>query len=45
MAEATLPVLVDIIAPMLPPPAPPPYGWIALGLGIALLVTLIVARV
>jgi len=23
--------LADIIAPITPPPAPPPYGWIALG--------------
>ena len=45
MAETALPALVDIIAPLAPPPAPPPYGWIAFGLGIALLVTLIVARV
>ena len=36
--------LTDIIAPLVPPPAPPPYGWIALGVGLALLVILIVAR-
>lgn len=31
--------LLDIVAPLAPPPAPPPYGWIALG--IAALVLLI----
>lgn len=40
MAEP-LPELVDIIAPWVPPPAPPPYGWIALGVGIALLLALV----
>ena len=42
MAESKLPELVDIIAPWVPPPAPPPYGWIALGVGIALLVAFVV---
>ena len=40
MAESAPSELVDIIAPWMPPPAPPPYGWIALGVGIALLVVL-----
>lgn len=31
-------VLVDIVAPQMPPPAPPPYAWIALGVLCALLV-------
>lgn len=31
-------VLLDIVAPLAPPPAPPPYGWIALGVLCALLV-------
>lgn len=26
--------LLDIVAPLKPPPAPPPYGWIALGVGV-----------
>ena len=43
MAESKLPELVDIIAPWVPPPAPPPYGWIALGVGIGLLLGLVVA--
>lgn len=30
--------LLDIVAPLAPPPAPPPYGWIALGVGCALLI-------
>lgn len=30
--------LLDIVAPLAPPPAPPPYGWIALGVLCALLV-------
>ena len=30
--------LLDIVAPLAPPPAPPPYGWIALGVLLALLV-------
>lgn len=42
MAETSQ--LADIIAPIAPPAAPPPYGWIALGVGIALIVTLILAR-
>lgn len=29
--------LLDIVAPLAPPPAPPPYGWIALGVGSLLL--------
>lgn len=29
--------LVDIVAPFAPPPAPPPYGWIALGIGVLIL--------
>lgn len=29
--------LLDIVAPLAPPPAPPPYGWIALGAVGALL--------
>lgn len=45
MAESKLPELVDIIAPWVPPPAPPPYGWIALGVGIGLLLGLGVAYV
>ena len=40
MAEP-LPELIDIIAPWVPPFAPPPYGWIALGIGIVLLVALV----
>lgn len=43
MAESKLPELVDIIAPWVPPPAPPPYGWIALGVASALLVVFAVA--
>ncbi|MHB8915335.1 MAG: DUF4381 family protein [Thiobacillus sp.] len=31
-------VLLDIVAPLAPPPAPPPYGWIALGVLCALMV-------
>lgn len=30
--------LLDIVAPLAPPPAPPPYGWIALGVVLALLI-------
>ena len=30
--------LLDIVAPLAPPPAPPPYGWIAWGVLLALLV-------
>lgn len=30
--------LLDIVAPLAPPPAPPPYGWIALGTLCALLI-------
>ena len=29
--------LLDIVAPLAPPPAPPPYGWIALGVGALVL--------
>lgn len=29
--------LLDIVSPLAPPPAPPPYGWIALGVIWALL--------
>ena len=29
--------LLDIVAPLAPPPAPPPYGWIALGVIWAIL--------
>ena len=29
--------LLDIVAPLAPPPAPPPYGWIALGVGTSIL--------
>ena len=29
--------LVDIVAPFAPPPAPPPYGWITLGIGVLIL--------
>lgn len=29
--------LLDIVAPLAPPPAPPPYGWIALGIGLVVL--------
>lgn len=34
--------LLDIVAPLAPPPAPPPYGWIALG---AVLLVLVMAGV
>ncbi len=30
--------LLDIIAPLAPPPAPPPYGWIVLGTVSALVI-------
>ena len=30
--------LLDIVAPLAPPPAPPPYGWIALGAVLAILI-------
>lgn len=30
--------LLDIVAPLAPPPGPPPYGWIALGIIWALLI-------
>ena len=29
--------LLDIVAPLAPPPAPPLYGWIALGIGVLIL--------
>lgn len=29
--------LLDIVAPLAPPPAPPPYGWIVLGIGALIL--------
>lgn len=30
--------LLDIVAPLAPPPAPPPYGWIALGVVLAIVI-------
>lgn len=37
--------LLDIVAPQVPPPAPPPYGWITFGIGIvALLMAAILYR-
>lgn len=30
--------LLDIVAPLAPPPAPPPYGWIAPGAVLAILI-------
>lgn len=30
--------LLDIVAPLAPPPAPPPYGWITVGTGFAILI-------
>ncbi len=30
--------LLDIVAPLAPPPAPPPYGWMALGIISAILI-------
>ena len=44
MADANTVQLADIIAPSVPPAAPPPYGAIALGVGLTLLVAFIVAR-
>lgn len=41
MAEVQL---ADIIAPIAPPAAPPPYGAIALGVGLTLLIAFIVTR-
>ena len=29
--------LLDIVAPLVPPPAPPPYGWIALSIIVSVL--------
>jgi hypothetical protein len=37
--------LADIIAPVAPPPAPLPYGWIAIGIAIFILIAFIVLRV
>ena len=37
--------LADIIAPAVPPPAPLPYGWIALGIVLFILIALIVLRI
>lgn len=37
--------LANIIAPAVPPPAPLPYGWIALGIGLLILIALIVLRI
>ena len=44
MDKPALLELADIIAPIAPAPAPPPYGWIALGVGLTLIAALLVAR-
>jgi len=44
MAEPALPDLVDIIAPWVPPAAPPPYAWIALIVGLGCVAALSLAR-
>lgn len=36
--------LADIIAPIMPPPAPPPYEWIALGVALLALILFFVLR-
>ena len=37
--------LADIIAPAVPPPSPLPYGWIALGIAVLILIAFIVLRI
>jgi hypothetical protein len=44
MADTNTIQLADIIAPTAPPAAPPPYGAIALGVGLMLIVAFIVTR-
>ena len=44
MADPSTVQLADIIAPIAPPPSPPPYAAIAFGVGLTLIAVLIVAR-
>lgn len=40
MDKPTLVELADIIAPIMPPPAPPPYAWIAFGVAVGVVALL-----